>query len=92
MSSQATRNIQPILRPRPKTNGGFVERAAPSLRSLPERIRLRAFELFQKRQSSGTPGNAESDWLQAERELRAASDQAEAHATARGEVLLRGGE
>lgn len=33
----------------------------------PDRIRLRAYEIYQAR--NGAPGNAESDWAQAEREL-----------------------
>ncbi len=33
----------------------------------PERIRVRAYEIFQAR--NGGPGDADSDWAQAEREL-----------------------
>lgn len=33
-----------------------------------EKIRLRAYELYQKRQ--GNPGDPESDWFRAEAELR----------------------
>lgn len=33
----------------------------------PDRIRLRAYEIYQTR--NGAPGDAESDWAQAEREL-----------------------
>jgi hypothetical protein len=33
----------------------------------PDRIRLRAYEIYQAR--NGAPGDAESDWAQAEREL-----------------------
>jgi hypothetical protein len=34
-----------------------------------EKIRARAFELFQERDREGAPGGPESDWLQAEREI-----------------------
>jgi len=33
-------------------------------------IRAKAQEIYSKRILKGTPGNAESDWLQAEQELR----------------------
>lgn len=33
-----------------------------------EAIRSRAYEIFLARAASGTPGDAQSDWLQAERE------------------------
>ncbi len=36
-----------------------------------DEIRVRAFEIYQKRRVTGAPGGPESDWLQAERELRA---------------------
>lgn len=36
-----------------------------------DEIRTRAFEIYQKRRVTGAPGGPESDWLQAERELRA---------------------
>jgi hypothetical protein len=32
-------------------------------------IRRRAYEVYLKRQSTGTPGSPESDWTQAENEL-----------------------
>jgi hypothetical protein len=65
----------------------------------PERIRQRAFEIFQAR--GGAPGDPEADWLRAERELRAeagsgaggdtpADGQAlEVKLAARGEALLK---
>lgn len=37
----------------------------------PDRIRLRAYEIYQAR--NGAPGDAESDWAQAERELNGRS-------------------
>lgn len=35
-----------------------------------ERIRARAYEIYQQRVKRGTPGDAVSDWVQAEREIR----------------------
>ncbi|RJP39947.1 MAG: DUF2934 domain-containing protein [Phycisphaerales bacterium] len=34
-----------------------------------EEIRVRAYEIFRQRMVSGTPGDAASDWVTAEREL-----------------------
>ena len=42
--------------------------------SLEERIRLRAYELYLQR--SGQPGSDIEDWLQAEKEIRRAAEQA----------------
>lgn len=58
----------------------------------PERIRARAYEIFQAR--NGAPGDAVSDWLQAERELNrealgaTADAKEESRTRARGEALL----
>ena len=72
----------------------------------PERIRIRAYEIFRDRMVNGAPGDDLSDWLQAERELTAAAGAAardasapvvwpraadpEADARIRGEILLHG--
>ena len=56
-----------------------------------ERIRRRSFELFLAR--SGGHGDALSDWLEAERQVRAAElrgGREDAKAAERGEVLLAG--
>lgn len=37
----------------------------------PERIRVRAYELFQIRSATGAAGDASTDWIQAEQELEA---------------------
>lgn len=37
----------------------------------PERVRERAREIYERRTALGLPGDAESDWLQAEAELGA---------------------
>jgi len=34
-----------------------------------ERVRLLAYRLYERRQADGTPGDAASDWLEAERLL-----------------------
>jgi len=39
-----------------------------------EKIRLRAYEVYLAR--AGSPGDAQSDWLQAERELNGLTDNA----------------
>lgn len=43
----------------------------------PERIRVRAYEIYQAR--NGAPGDADSDWCQAERELSGQGDAEPAH-------------
>lgn len=62
----------------------------------PERIQARAYEIYLARTAGGTPGDATSDWLQAERELSGAAPQPseaeiEIKARARGEALLASG-
>lgn len=49
------------------------------------RVRARAYAIYQGRVSTGAPGDATSDWIQAERELEAAS----AKDLERGEALMR---
>jgi hypothetical protein len=41
-----------------------------STESLQELIAVRAYEIFQKRDRAGTPGNSDSDWAQAEKEVK----------------------
>lgn len=59
----------------------------------PDRIRLRAYEIYQSR--NGGPGDALADWVQAERELGGAGPDSIAEASveiktrARGESLLQ---
>lgn len=44
---------------------------APSRKKIDEElIRERAREIYLRRMEQGTPGDADSDWLQAEQELR----------------------
>jgi hypothetical protein len=63
-----------------------------------EQIQARAYQIYEARRSNGGPGDAKSDWLQAERELDAAAAEPnaaahmQARARSRGEVLLAGGE
>ncbi|MEK6702593.1 MAG: DUF2934 domain-containing protein [Planctomycetota bacterium] len=61
----------------------------------PEQIRIRAYEVYRARCTSGSPGDAVSDWAQAEREMRrraSNSIEMEGRATARGEKLLAAGD
>jgi hypothetical protein len=59
-----------------------------------ERIRTRAYEIYQKRNGNGSSGDATSDWLEAERELNgaaaepSAAAEIEIRADARGQALL----
>jgi hypothetical protein len=57
---------------RPSANSG---RGRPSAETVPHEkaIRCRAYEIFLARAASGTPGDAQSDWLQAEREMAGAA-------------------
>ncbi len=59
-----------------------------------EDIRVRAFEIYQRRSAIGIPGDPETDWLQAERELNGASPaiepEIEIRSRIRGERLLAG--
>ena len=55
----------------------------------PDRVRARAYEIFLARRRDNAPGNPESDWLQAERELVGKlREQPRSHAAIRGEALL----
>jgi hypothetical protein len=60
-------------------------------------IRTRAYELYVQRRRNGNPGDAASDWLQAERELKAfaskptTSSEIEMRSQSRGETLLASG-
>jgi len=56
-------------RPEPKPAEILRGETPLSPLTLEERIRARAYEIYQARR--GGPGDAISDWLQAERELRA---------------------
>ncbi len=63
-----------------------------------EKIKARAFEIYQARARLGKPGDPTSDWLAAERELQSPNradrptDEVEAKARVRGERLLSGGD
>ena len=62
-----------------------------------DRVRERAFEIFQERCAAGRPGDAVADWVQAERELSASLpdrprlDDVEVKVRTRGEMLLASG-
>lgn len=62
-----------------------------------EQVQARAYQIYENRRNNGNPGDAKSDWLQAERELNGsapdptASSDIEIKAQARGERLLVSG-
>jgi hypothetical protein len=47
-----------------------TKKAPAKLRVTERSIRKRAEEIYQKRMEEGIPGDADSDWIQAEQELR----------------------
>lgn len=57
------------VKPAPAATKTTVAPARPSS----EQVRLRAFEIYQSRCRAGKPGDAASDWAQAERELTQAA-------------------
>lgn len=61
--------------PAPQTNAPAPNQdvVAASQGSIEERIRIRAYELYESR--GGAPGDAESDWYQAEAEVMGTSEQ-----------------
>lgn len=44
--------------------------AAPQAESLGDRVRARAYDIYKARVARGLPGDAASDWTQAEREVK----------------------
>lgn len=77
----------------PPSRGAVAALPAPVTR---ERIQARAFEIYQARATSGQPGDANSDWQQAEHELNGSvadpttDNEVEFKARARGERLMAG--
>lgn len=90
---RTTQNTRPHSGPAPRPRSD-----AQPTRSLTEKIRARAYEIYVERTRAGTPGDPVSDWLQAERETasgaRASSESREAafptspSSRIRGETLL----
>ena len=87
-------NVAPFTRPaRRAESSPDAPRAVDGTSAAPlhERIRRRAFELFLSR--CGGPGDALSDWLEAERQERSAElrrGRDDVKAAERGEALLAG--
>ncbi len=86
-ATPASRRVRPVL---PELD----DPPTPQFTVNTDRIRTRAYEIYEARKHSGVQGDALSDWLQAERELcdgivepSLASD-LEMKARARGEQLL----
>ena len=62
----------PTAPAKPSPTGGFAG-ARPSsveLKFSPHAVRRRAYEVYTKRIAEGRPGDDQSDWLEAERELK----------------------
>ena len=53
----------------PPSPGQARDQSKPSTASV-EQVKRRAYEIYLQRVSAGKPGDAASDWAQAERELR----------------------
>lgn len=60
-------NTSPIESAAPET-----EKPTPTQPASSDRIRIRAFELYEKRKDQ--PGDAESDWYRAEAEINAETE------------------
>jgi hypothetical protein len=77
---RSTLNVKPSVNVCASTaNAGDAAKVAtcatarpPAIPISEERIRIRAFEIYQAR--NGGPGDALSDWLQAKRELESAAE------------------
>ncbi len=63
--SPVTANVMPKVTTPPKSISKTCSMTMPT----EDQIRARAYEIFLRR--NGGPGDAHSDWLQAERELKA---------------------
>jgi hypothetical protein len=69
--SMATRQNQALTAGKPKfMPASSVTGLSPTIE---ERVRLRAYRLFEERQHTGIPGTPAFDWLRAECEVNAAS-------------------
>lgn len=86
-----TKKIAPTLATKERPSASTV---AANGEVTSDRIRARAFEIYQARNGNGGQGDAASDWSQAERELNGAapdpsvSTDIEAKAQTRGERLV----
>lgn len=61
-----------IRKPASATRGTRrLSAAAPGAHSLEEQIREYAYKIYLSRQREGVPGDPVTDWLRAEKELRA---------------------
>lgn len=63
--------VRPVEAPPPVPEAALPE-PAPIVPT-EDQIRARAFEIYRRRMERGLPGDAVSDWLQAERELTSPS-------------------
>ncbi len=56
-----------MAKPRKPESVETAQPKLPTTESIQERIRLRAYEIYQAR--NGAPGDSEGDWYQAEEEI-----------------------
>ncbi len=93
------KNGSPAAHPEKTARAPAQSPAPPSRTNLTltdERIRVRAYEIYEARRNGGILGDDRSDWLQAERDVNGAavpparSASAPPANPARGEVLLHG--
>lgn len=68
MTSNTTRKGAEAGETRERQRGRVVDSV---IEVTPERIRARAYELFETRRATGAVGDAATDWMQAEQELAA---------------------
>ena len=70
---RATRTPKPRSKPTRSAKPGTAVAEPPPAEPTVEQISARAYEIYLARRGCG--GDPQADWLQAERELRAAADQ-----------------
>ena len=63
-AAPASTGTMTMPKPAASQNGGFEMKPVSA-----DAVRRRAYEIYLARAAKGQPGNAASDWLQAEREL-----------------------
>ena len=55
----------------PKQSAPKQAEAKPDLSKYQAEIKKRAYEIYQERQKTKKPGDSQSDWIQAEKEIKA---------------------
>lgn len=85
-ATRTNRRNAPPLRPAAPNRTIVIETGDRPIAGVDE-VRERAFAIYQRRLADGLPGNALSDWVQAERELKNSRARENAR---RGDALMRG--